>query len=211
MSRFPAVPVPQRQPAPVADEIVSTVSRRRDSDRIALVATVGAGKVVLRPRMPCFYPVRRRKSISSTRTKRSRSFRYTICGTLNCIRVHRECLRVSCLTAALPSWSSSPLVCTSRRLPVPNRIAATLELLIPVRSGHSGLGCGNPASTPQIPSVARRTGQLAETRLERSRPCGGRFACAGVGRGVAIRILSGHKEAPYDPTTQDHARRTRAT
>ncbi len=32
-----------------------------------------------------------------------------------------------------------------------------------------------------------------------------------VARGVLIRLLSGHKEVPYDPFTQNDARRTRAS
>jgi len=64
------------------------------------------------------------------------------------------------LRLRMPYRWSAPIVDT-----VPAWIVATLELLIPVRSGTPGFGCENPASTPQIPSVARRTGQLTERGL----------------------------------------------
>ena len=48
---------------------------------------------------------------------------------------------------------------------------------------------------------------LSMPSTQRSRPCGGRYACVQVGRGVLIRILSGHKEVPYDPSTPNDAGR----
>ena len=47
--------------------------------------------------------------------------------------------------------------------------------------------------------------KLLRSGLERSRPCGGRCACVQVGRGIVIRIWSGHKEVPYDPSTSNDA------